>query len=436
MNRIIPPLAATALLLAGLTGCAPAGPSAEQSMAPSESSNHDEHDHDDHDHESSEGHGEIEGAQETTEAPLHIVSIDSAGNAGMTDLLNGKESSLEAIAAPTSVYSDGRYVFASTAEGLSVIDSGMWSWAHGDHFHYYRATPRSLGTLAGGKDAAVTGSALSTAGGTGVFFRDTGRAVLLDNAELAEGHVHPTFEIDTGKHDGLVAPLGEGAVVSVPGKNGKATQVRFHGPDGQSVNGTEAECDQASDAITTAAGLVIGCADGALVVTLDGDGDGDEAPQYQRVAYPKGTKAGERASDFDGRKGRTSVAAVAGEHGAWVLDAREGKWQRILADVPLLRVSAVDDKDGHVVALDTAGRIHVQKLMGNEPAKVSEPLLAKTLADKKALAGVELVVDQQRAYLNDPAANAVHEIGFTDGARIARHIETPTAPDFIAETGR
>jgi len=47
-----------------------------------------------------------------------------------------------------------------------------------------------------------------------------------------------------------------------------------------------------------------------------------------------------------------------------------------------------------------------------------------------------LIADQQRAYLSAPAEQRLYEIDFADGARIARTFETPTAPQFVAETGR
>lgn len=423
MNRVFASFAMTAVTLASLTGCVvstdlpPPAESVTDARHPDDSL-----------------HGTVQGAQESTEAPLHVVAVDAMGHASMSDLLDGAESRLETFGVPTALASDGRYVFASTRDGLSIIDSGMWSWAHGDHFHYYRAAPRSVGTVQGGAQATVTGSALSTAGGTGVFFRDTGKAVLLDNAELAEGRLKPIFELDAGVHNGLVAPLGDGALVTVAGDNGTSSALQFIGASGQPVPGTETECEDASGSAVTPAGLVIGCAGGALVATVDEASGG--APHYQRIAYPKGTKAEDRAERFDGRKGRTSVAAVAGDHGAWVLDVREGTWRRILADVPLLKVSAVDDKEGHVVAVDTSGRIHVQKLNGNDRPDVSKPLLAETLEDQESLAGVQLVTDQQRAYVNDPAAGTVYEIAFADGARIARKIDTAAKPVFMAVTGR
>ena len=68
----------------------------------------------------------------------------------------------------------------------------------------------------------------------------------------------------------------------------------------------------------------------------------------------------------------------------------------------------------------------------------TDPLLSGDggRADGVPANGVELTVDRERAYLNDPAAGLVHEIDFRGDARVARSLPTPTAPDFSAVTGR
>ncbi len=65
---------------------------------------------------------------------------------------------------------DGRYLFADTGDGVEVVDSGVWTWDHVDHFHYYRAEPALLGTVEGDGTATVATTNSSTTGGTGVSF--------------------------------------------------------------------------------------------------------------------------------------------------------------------------------------------------------------------------------------------------------------------------
>jgi hypothetical protein len=135
---------------------------------------------------------------------------------------------------------------------------------------------------------------------------------------------------------------------------------------------------------------------------------------------------------FDGRLGRPTVAAVAGAVGLWLLDTRERTWQLVPTETPLSQVAAVDNADGHVVALAADGRVlafdGTGALLG-----ATAPLLDTTLGTPAA-AGVELTVDAQRAYLNAPRDDVIYEIDYADAARIARTF--PANADFFAETGR
>lgn len=388
------------LLLAALAGCSSTAGQGAASAAPEEPS---------------AGHGAITGAAEVAEPPLQLVSINAQGAVGSLDLLDGSEAELGAIEAPRSTATDGRYVFAETDGAVTVIDSGVWTWDHVDHFHYYRSEPSILGEVPGEGPVSVSTGALSTAGATGLFFAGSGEAVLLDNAELSRGRIVETLRVRTGAPNGVIAPLGDGALVS-DADGGLA----FHDAAGGPVPG--APCTAPSGSITTRAGLVVGCEEGAVVARIERD-----EPVFETIPYPVGATA-ERAMSFDARKGRPTVAAVAGDRGFWLLDVRERAWQLIDTPVPLARVVASDDADGSVVALDESGRVHVYGASGEERAATA-PLV-------EVAAGVTLSVDAQRAYLNDPAAGVVHEIAYADGARIARTLATPTVPTFFAEVGR
>ncbi|WP_216695829.1 hypothetical protein [Dietzia psychralcaliphila] len=266
--------------------------------------------------ETGSGHGEIEGAEEVAEPQLHLVSIDRTGAVGMLNLLDGTSSEPGGIDPPTAVTSDGRYLFADTDSGVEIVDSGVWTWDHVDHFHYYRTSPSVLGTVAGEGSAVVTTSGNATTGGTGVFFPESGEAVLLSNEALSEGRIEEVFRLETEPHDGLAAPLGSGALVTSVDESGRASGVGFHGADGSPVDGATAPCADAQGAATTRIGVVVGCADGALLATYS-----ESEPRFEHIAFPDGTQA-PRATDFRGRKGRPAVAALAGDQGFWLLDTR------------------------------------------------------------------------------------------------------------------
>ncbi|WP_422934315.1 ABC transporter [Sinomonas sp. P47F7] len=379
---------------------------------------------------SGSGHGAVTGASEVAEPQLHLVAVDGTGNVGMLDLLGNSETKLGTVAPPSSTVSDGRYVFATTSKGVEIVDSGVWTWDHGDHFHYYRSTPALLGTVVGGGAPAVSTSTLSTAGGTGLFFPESGEAVLLDNASLSRGEIRERFRIKLPPHRGLVVPVGDGAIVTTPDAEGKPAALQYYTAEGKPLEGAQADCSDGQGSIVTRIGAVVGCADGAVLITGQGD-----APALEKVPYPDAASA-MAAVKFDARKGRPTVAGMGGPSGVWLLSTRQRSWTWLPTPIPMVRASAVDDEQGHIVTLDDEGRVHVYIAKTGQEAGVTEPLLPKTTLTSSSLDSVSLTVDAQRAYLNAPTDGLVYEIDFADRARIARTLTPSVQPVFIAETGR
>jgi hypothetical protein len=367
-------------------------------------------------------HGFVEGASEATEPQLHLATVDAGGELALLDLLSETSSGITTLSDTTDIGTDGRFVFASTPGGLTIVDTGVWTVDHEDHSHYYRAEPSVVGTVPGSGSATVVGGASRTA----VWFGDTGTGVVLDSAALGTGSIEELARIDGDPHDGAIVPVGEQLLVT-----GADGTVRVHDADGD-PSGTVAACAGFSGTIGTRVGTVFGCADGALLATTTDEG----AIVFETVAYPAGVTAEQRATAFRGRPGRPTVAAVAGTTGAWLLDTRERTWTLLPTGAPLLLAAAADDRDGNVVALATDGRVLVLDPVSGATVAATGPLLAATVSDPGLLAGVELTVDATRAYINAPAEGLVHEIDYADGARVARTFAVPGSPLFLAETGR
>lgn len=375
----------------------------------------------------SAGHGRIDGAAEVGEPPLGLTTIDPEGVVRHLDLLDESVVEIGEVAPPTAVTGDGRYLFATGAGAISVADSGRWTWDHIDHFHYYRAEPRILGEVAGDGPATIATTNSSTTGGTGIFFAETGDAVVLDTKALSEGEIVERFRIEREPHAGLAVPVGSFALVTAP-RDGIAASVTVFDESGMPVPGADAECEAARGTITTRVGAVIGCADAALLATvLDG------AVEMERIPYPAGTTA-PAATSFANREGRPVVAGLAGDVGIWLLDTRARSWTLLPTTESLVQVTAVDDEADHVLALTADGRVVVLDGGDGRVLARTEPLVGESLA---AASGHPLLVaDQQRAYLNAPAEQKLYEIDFADAARIAREFETASAPAYLVETGR
>ncbi|MGJ0389364.1 ABC transporter [Microbacterium sp. CGR1] len=374
---------------------------------------------------SDDGHGVVAGAEEVAEPQLGLTSIDADGAVSHLDLLDESVTDIGEISAPSALTTDGRYLFAQTDDGIEIVDSGVWTWDHVDHFHYYRADPAVLGSVPGEGTAAIATTNLSTTGGTGISFADSGDAVLLDTQALSKGEISELLRIEREPHEGLVVPVGSFALVT-EASDGVGTSVRGYTAGGEET-GLDEPCVTPAGTITTRVGAVIGCQDGALLAHVDGD-----ELQVERIPYPAGTTAPAAAS-FDNREGRPTVAGLAGSDGIWMLDTRARSWTLLPSPTPLVQVTAVDDEDGHVLALAQDGRVLV--LDGDDGSVLAEtaPLVAESLSSGTA---PTLIADQHRAYLSAPTERRLYEIDYADAARIARTFETATEPAFVAETGR
>lgn len=369
---------------------------------------------------SADTHGAVDGAAELAEPALGLTSIDAEGHVSHLDLLEETTVEIGTVRAPASMHSDGRYLFAADDEGVSIVDSGVWTWDHVDHFHYYRAEARVLGDVEGRGTATVATSNSSTTGGTGLFFPTSGEAVLLDTEALSKGELVERFRLEMTAGAGLVVPVGSFAAVASAG------EVSLHGADGAET-GTPTPCVDPAGTVTTRVGAVIGCRDGALLVSVDG-----ERPVVEQIPYPAGTTA-PRATVFANREGRPTVAAPAGAEGVWMLDTRERTWTLLPTPEPIVQATAVDDKDAHLLALTPDGRVLVLDGDTGDLRAASEPLVGASLAAGQPVA---LIADQQRAYLNGPAEGRLWELDFADGARVARDFAPERTPLFTAETGR
>ncbi len=394
-----PPAIASAILLLALTGCA--GPAASADPAPSSEPLGDDH-------------GEIAGAHELAEPALHLATI-ADGVVAHLDLLDEHSEILAEIEPVDELVSDGRYLFAIRAGSVTVIDSGVWTWSHVDHFHYYEAASRVIGEIEG------TGEATVVVGGTGVGVLFDDEAVLLDAPALADGELVERFRIDIDPHDGMLVPLVTGAVITDPDASGTVHELRLVADDG--ALGESIACADAAGTITTVVGVVVGCSDGAVMFTA--------AEVWERIPAPEGAPP---ATAFAAREARPTVAALAGDRAFWLLDTRERSWTRYVLDEEIVRVSAVDDEAGRVLAIAADGSLLV--IVDGAVVSRTEPLVAASLADPASAAHVDLVVDQTRVYVNGPVERMLWEIDPADDARIARSFETEAMPLLLAGTGR
>ncbi|PFX05055.1 Manganese transport system membrane protein MntB [Nocardia farcinica] len=353
-------------------------------------------------------HGYIAGAEETAEPQPRLVLADSgSGAVRVLDLVSEQVTELPAVPGVRGIAADGRHAYLSDGAALRIVDTGSWLVDHGDHTHYYRAPIREVGTRPVTGDARVLADRAVAAVHTGA------ETVLLDRGALDDGSVRALGEPIAG----TAVPYAEHLVIARP--DGRV-EVRTR--DGAPVTTLPQPCPEPRGSASTRRGVVFGCADGALVVHADGT-----AFAGTPIAYPHPVPATERATEFRHRPGSATLAARAGDRGAWLLDVRARTWTLVPAG-PVLAANTAGE-GAPLLTLTADGMLHA-----HDPVTGVELAGTQLLATVDPAAAPTVTVDSARAYVNDPAGRRVFEIDYAD-LRVARTFPLDIAPALMVETG-
>jgi hypothetical protein len=365
-------------------------------------------------------HGYVEGAQEKAEQQSRLLLNDPAtGATRVLDLITGKTHEVSRMTGTTELTTDGRFGYFHTAGGTHVLDSGAWMVDHGDHVHYYRAAIRDVGRLPAGAGAHVRSDAAVT-----VVTDEDGRARIYRRAGLEKGKVGSARTLP-GTHAGAVVPYAEHLLgVTEDGK------VVVYDREGKRAASPDTGCEAVRGDAVTRRGVVLGCADGALLVRED---DGTFAAE--KIPYGSDVPETERATAFRHRPGSDTLTAPAGERAVWVLDVSERRWTRVKTGSV---VAANTAGEGSVlIVLETDGALHGYDIATGKQVSRTKPLLTGALeTGSDGNAGPVIEVDRSRAYLNDPKGKRVYEIDYNDNLRIARTFGLDIEPALMVETGR
>ncbi|MDT0266684.1 hypothetical protein RM844_10305 [Streptomyces sp. DSM 44915] len=365
-------------------------------------------------------HGYVPGAEETAEAQSRLLLADAeTGETVVFDLTTEEITEVGRAPEPTGLRGDGRFGYLTTGDGTThVLDSGAWTVDHGDHVHYYRTEPAALGTVA----AAEVRAAHADSGRAALSLAD-GTVRLLDREELAAGTLSDPEVLSGDGALGAAVPYEEHLLV--PGAEAPDT-VSVWDADGQPVATVDASCPEPGGAAVTRRGAVFSCADGALLVTAEGDTFSGE-----KIAYPAGVPAADVAREFTLRPGGDTLTAPAGEAGVLALNLADRAWT-LVATGPVVAANAVGD-GVTLLTLTADGTLRAHDLTDGQLLASTE-LLAEPPAEGSAPPVIE--IDTSRAYVNDPAAGVVHEVDYQDELRLARTLTPGITPDLMVETGR
>ncbi|MER8001100.1 hypothetical protein [Streptomyces sp. NPDC095613] len=406
VTLLVPALLSVALLTAGCAGQddAKSGPkSSSSSAAP---------------------HGYVEGATEAAEQQSRLLLSDpGTGDTRVLELITGKLHDTARKAGVTALTTDGRFGYFQGADGTHVLDSGAWMVDHGDHVHYYSAEIKEGGELPGG-----TGTSIRSDAGVTVVTAAHGKAGVHSRADLEKGALGAPDQLP-GTYAGPVVPYAEHLITLTRDGDAPAKVVVLD-RSGKHVATPESACEDPKGDAVTRRGVVLGCADGALLVHED-----DGTFTAEKIPFGEDVPKTARATEFRHRPGSTTLTAPAGTDAVWVLDVTERAWKRVETGAVVAANTAGEGSP--LVVLETDGALHGYDISTGKETTVTERLLKDIPEGATGEAAAPVIeVDRSRAYLNDPAGKRVYEIDYNDNLRVARTFHLDIRPSLMVETGR
>ncbi|MFH9295156.1 hypothetical protein [Streptomyces sp. NPDC017520] len=409
VRRNVTPWASAALVLTALltTSCAGEEPSAGRSEAKPPSAT---------------PHGYVEGAKEAAEQQARLLLNDpDSGNTRVLDLVTGEVHRTAEVKDAVRLGMDGRFGYLQAPDATHVLDSGAWMVDHGDHVHYYSAPTRDVGEIPAGSQAQIRSDVAVTA-----VTGEDGRTVLYDRGKLEKGQIATPRTLH-GTYTGVVVPYEEHLLAFA--NKGDTTELVVLDRKGERVASPDVTCEAPRGDAVTRRGVILGCADGALLVRAQGG-----AFTAEKIPYGKHVPAQDRATAFRQRPGSDTLTAPAGDDAVWVLDVTERTWKWVETG-PVVAVNTAGE-GSPLLVLETDGSVHgYDTTTGKQTARTKPLLTAGKRGESDGNAPV-IEVDRSRAYVNDPEGKQVFEIDYNDGLRIARSFDLDVKPVLMVEAGR
>lgn len=409
-------LLATGLLALALTasGCsaatrasAPAQPSASAPSADAHEHEHDEHEEEGHE---DEGHQDAAARQ-----PRLAVTYD--GGVMVVDGTDLKVLKDFTLAGELGLHPSGdpRHPFVAV-EGstLKLVDLGSWSVAHGDHSDSKVAEPRLLDTA-----LKVQGLGHVSPNGdlTAIFDDGDGSIEVFETQHLIDQGVEPVRTLNVPAHHGNAVPLPGGRLVHTTSTGAEVNGIKLLASDGRVV-AESSDCPGLHGSAVAKESLVLGCADGVLLVKGDTITKVKSGPAHAGPA----TLAGSSTSTWVLGDQRPSKDAPATK--VVLLDTATAKLTTVDLPAPYASGGLGFNESGQGVVLTTDGQLHVIEAdHGHVEAsvKVVQPFEAAAAQRPR------VHVQGHWAYVVEPATQKVHAVELSVG-RVMNSADLPHAP--------
>lgn len=328
---------------------------------------------------------------------------------------------------------DERHVMVSTDDAFRVLDTGVEIDRHGDHAHFYAEEPE-LTELSFA--AEHPGHVTTHAGVTALFADGTGRVELLDPSALdpdARDDDEPevtVYESPEAHHGVAVALEGGGLLTTLGDSETRTGAVVLDAARAEVVRSEE--CPGVHGETVAADGvIVIGCENGALVYR-DGVFTKVAAPDaYGRI----GNQAGSPESPVVLGDYKVDAAAeLERPQRVSLIDTATATLRFVELGTSYTFRSLARGPHGEALVLGTDGAIHVIDPDTGEVTRRIAVVDAWTEPVDWQEPRPALEMRGHRAYVTDPAADAIHVVDLESG-EITASASLPETPNELTTVG-
>ena len=319
---------------------------------------------------------------------------------------------------------DDRHVFVSTEKGFRLLDTGVDVQAHGDHSHYRTAGKPAYGrTFAAPEPGHVT-----VHDGRTILFSDgAGTIQVLDSAK-------PTKVVERTKvpqaHHGVAVNLG-GDLLHTEGTVDERSSVVLRDPKGREKARTDA-CPGVHGEATAADGVaVVGCEDGAVVVSKGRISKIEAPDDYGRI----GNQAGHSSSPFVLGDYKTDAEAeLERPERIALIDTVKKSMRLVDLGTSYSFRSLGRGAAGEALVLGTDGALHV--LDAKDGKRLDTIKVTKQWREPLDWQKPRptLHVDGDTAWVTEPATSTLHEVDVPSG-RVVQSVKLPGVPNEIVSAG-
>ncbi|MFW7415386.1 hypothetical protein [Demequina sp. SO4-18] len=317
---------------------------------------------------------------------------------------------------------DERHVVVSTAGGWSVLDTGTWTDAHGEHGHSFTSEPVLHDVIV---EAEAPGHVVVHDGLTTLFDDGTGQVTVIETGEWTEmvehGDVHAVREYSAASaHHGVAATATDGTMLVTEGGEDDVNAAMILNADDEVIASSD-QCPglHGETAFTSASGeayMMTGCEDGVLAFH-GGDVHKIAAPDdFGRIgnAYSvdgSDVVLGDYKTDPEGGIGLTQATLIdVADESITVIDPFEG------ADAEYTWRGLARGTAGEALALGTDGALRVIDPATGDVVRSIDVIDEWEVPEDWQSPHPALIVIQGMAFVTEPASGAIHAVDYMGGA--------------------